>query len=410
MTLRPFLLLLAVTLSTAAATSDPNPLTSQPSRSPTSVETADTTAKTTPEPKHTSKATPETTPKPVAQNVTAAPVEEKFNASEIGLWAIEDPSVHYDTHTHHHAPYCLLLQMKASLVVPTKDWKSSKAKSSRKVDDRDRSDSSEEEDYGEDDDEDDDDEMEDLLDDDDGGVVKNRTIEIPTTAVASGTCTDTQQTITLSWNNTADSGKLVKTGHIVFIFEKGENNSTALAGVFSTISLFLNKSGAQNVIDGGAPTQHLDMKTRDVDLWLTPNRFAFVCRTRSEIRLTANTNPVEGGSDDSYLVDPIENDEAFLVADFIRVQAFRGNNGFTKHFTHLQYDCTRNWPYGYVPWAVGLALLGLVVFNIVMFSLRKKMGCTPSYDDEEDSSPIVVSTAISEENSGRNDEKNLEAL
>ena len=47
-----------------------------------------------------------------------------------------------------------------------------------------------------------------------------RTIVIPSSATATGTCTDRQQTIKLSWDNAAAGGK-VKTGHIVLIFQKG---------------------------------------------------------------------------------------------------------------------------------------------------------------------------------------------
>jgi hypothetical protein len=57
-------------------------------------------------------------------------------------------------------------------------------------------------------------------DGDAGFFVKNKTIVVPPTSHVSGSCGEEQQTITLMWNNTIDSGALVKTGKLTLMFTK----------------------------------------------------------------------------------------------------------------------------------------------------------------------------------------------
>lgn len=68
-------------------------------------------------------------------------------------------------------------------------------------------------------------------------------------------------------------------------------------------------------------------------------------------------------------VDPVHNNEAFLVFDQLRVESFR-KAGFTSHFTHLKYDCVVGWPYAYMPAAVAIVLVVLCAICVFFFLIR----------------------------------------
>lgn len=116
------------------------------------------------------------------------------NDGAIGNWQVLDRSA--PLHGHKHPPSCILAQFNASIVVPIQHS---------------------------------------------DGDVKNKTIVVPgkltsltfrdlgttyillysaASAHASGGCSDDRQRITLVWNNTRDSGRLVKTGQVTMLFTK----------------------------------------------------------------------------------------------------------------------------------------------------------------------------------------------
>ena len=91
----------------------------------------------------------------------------------VGLFAVFDNAS--KRKGHKHAPSCLLLELKASIIIPVTNP---------------------------------------------DGSVKNKTINVPSNARVSGSCGAQMQTITLVWNNTHDSGKLVKTAQLTMAFSK----------------------------------------------------------------------------------------------------------------------------------------------------------------------------------------------
>ena len=72
---------------------------------------------------------------------------------------------------------------------------------------------------------------------------------------------------------------------------------------------------------------------------------------------------------DNMIVDPIYNEEAFLVFHQLHIEVFRKHR-FGHHFTHLSYDCKYKWAYAYMPATVAIALASLVVLVGVVFVFR----------------------------------------
>lgn len=74
------------------------------------------------------------------------------------------------------------------------------------------------------------------------GAVKNKTIVVPGSAKVKGKCAESQQWMTLVWNNTRDSGKLVKTAQLTLLFTaRPEEQAVLLTHVWATVELFLEK-------------------------------------------------------------------------------------------------------------------------------------------------------------------------
>lgn len=85
------------------------------------------------------------------------------------------------------------------------------------------------------------------------------------------------------------------------------------------------------------------------------------------------------------IVDPINNEEAYLVLHDIRVEAFRSHR-FGNHFTHLSYDCFNKWAYSYMPGLIGSSLALLVFITSVAFVFRRRLGCDPGDQLEQEES------------------------
>ena len=90
-----------------------------------------------------------------------------------GEWLVDDPTA--PQNGHKHAPSCILARFRAHINIPIRD---------------------------------------------ESGNVTNKTIVIPPLADVIGDCGETVQTLTLNWNNTWDSGKLVRAGTLSLLFTR----------------------------------------------------------------------------------------------------------------------------------------------------------------------------------------------
>ncbi|TRY62901.1 hypothetical protein TCAL_06870 [Tigriopus californicus] len=293
------------------------------------------------------------------------PSDNDTSSKPEGVWTVLDQNA--PKHKHKHVPSCILARLRVSIVIPVQHPT---------------------------------------------GEVTNKTIVVPENASVSGTCGSTQQRITLMWNNTAESGKLVKTGQLTFLFVKKNSKSPIfLSGVWASMDLFL-EDGVLNLLNDGNPSQNLMLAAPDLHIWETPARFAYVCHHQSFIPLQATTLPTQLGINDSniVMVDPVYENEAYLVFHDLAVEAFR-HNRFAKHFTHLKYDCRKKWNYDYIPYLVGTALVALVVFDILVFIFRKQLGCDSILseedeiegvddDDDDDVEPLIVTEDSEIDNAG----------
>lgn len=259
-----------------------------------------------------------------------------------GLWAIYDiaafkaqnnDSKGFRANKHKHPPTCLLIQMRASLVIPIAISVDNEGQERKII---------------------------------------NKTIVVPKEAQVRGQCGKTQQRITFMWNNTHDSGKLVKEGELTFLFTKFEaQNAIYLTHAWASVALFL-EDGLESMVGVRRPSQTLYLYVKGTQELGAPFRFAFVCHNGLTLDMQATTMPIQ--SDDDVIVDPVDNDEGYLVIHDIMVEAFRTAR-YGKHFTHLKYDCKDKFPYGYVPVLMAIAIFAHIVIFIVAFIFRKKCGC-----------------------------------
>ncbi len=72
-------------------------------------------------------------------------------------------------------------------------------------------------------------------------------------------------------------------------------------------------------------------------------------------------------------MEPVHNEEAYLVFSELQVETFRERK-FSPSFTHLKYDCTAKWAYAYIPALVASSLVVLVLFALVVYRLRVRLG------------------------------------
>lgn len=197
---------------------------------------------------------------------------------------------------------------------------------------------------------------------------KNRTgnVDVPKSALSSGSCEETNQYITLTWNSSVilkdNSTGLNK---LMFVFESNNTTGVLSAGTGITQGKFglQNITGViykeptafPNVTEAETPFA-VDLKNKAA--FQTPLNHSYACLAQEVLK-----------SDDGTIV---------LKFSDIRVEAFKMGAPNHKEFS-AAVDCPADDASDVVPIAVGAALAGLVVIVLVAYLIGRRRSRARGY-------------------------------